>query len=67
MFRFHEKNVFENYLAHFLCLFQERLSSFSHVSFRRLGSLLSLDERVWITLVSTTGLPVLSLKKKVSL
>ena len=28
MFRFHDKNVFDNYLAHFLCLFQQRVSSF---------------------------------------
>ena len=35
MFRFHEKNVFENYLAHFLCLFQQRVSSFFHVPFQR--------------------------------
>ena len=29
MFRFHEQNVFENYLAYFLCLFHKRVSSFS--------------------------------------
>ena len=28
-FRFHDMNVFENYLAHFLCLFQQRVSPFS--------------------------------------
>ena len=35
MFRFHDKNAFENYLAHFLCLFQQRVSSFFHVPFQR--------------------------------
>ena len=35
MFRFHDKNVFENYLAHFLCLFQQRVSSFFHVPVQR--------------------------------
>ena len=35
MFRFHDKNVFDNYLAHFLCLFQQRVSSFFHVQFQR--------------------------------
>ena len=33
--RFHEQNVFENYLAHFLCLFQQRVSSFFHVLVQR--------------------------------
>ena len=33
--RFHDKNVFCNCLAHFLCLFQQRVSSFFHVPFQR--------------------------------
>ena len=60
MFRFHDKNVFDNYLAHFCVCFNNESSSFFHVSVSTLGSLLSSDERVWITLVSTTGLSVLS-------
>ena len=59
MFRFHEKNVFDNYLAHFcVCFNNESPRSFMLVS--TLGSSLSSDERAWITLVSMTGLPVLS-------
>ena len=34
-FRFRDKNMFDNHLAHFLCLFQQRVSSFFHVSFQR--------------------------------
>ena len=35
MFRFHDKNVLENYLVHFVCSFQQRDSSFFHVPFQR--------------------------------
>ena len=35
MYRFHDKNVFDNHLAHFLCLFQQRVSPFFHVPFQR--------------------------------
>ena len=42
-----------------VCL-HKRVSSFFHVAVSTLVSLLSSDERVWITLVSTTGLSVLS-------
>ena len=44
----------------FLCLFQQRVSSFFHVPFQRWYPYCHQNERVWITLVSTTGLPVLS-------
>ena len=60
MFRLHDKNVFDNSLAHFLCLFQQRVSLFFHVPFQRWDPYLSSDERAWITLISRTSLPVLS-------
>ena len=35
--RFQEKNVFENYLAHFQCLSHQRISSFSHMHVQNLN------------------------------
>ena len=35
IFRFHDKNVFGNHLAHFLCLFQQRVAPIYHVPVQR--------------------------------
>ena len=35
MLRFHDMNVFQNYFTHFLSWFQQRVSSFFHITFQR--------------------------------
>ena len=45
--------------GHFLCLFQKRVSSFSHVPFHRLHPYCLRMNVLGLNLVSTTGLPVL--------
>ena len=59
MLLFHEKNVFENYLAHFSVFVSTASLLVLSCVVPTLGSLLSSDERAWIALVATTGLSIL--------
>ena len=60
MFRFHEKNVFWELPGTLSVLVSVTNLLVLSCAFPTLGSLLSSDERAWITLVSITGLPVLA-------
>ena len=47
MFRFHDKNVFEDSLAHFRCLFQQRVSSFFFMCLLNIG-ILTVFRWTWL-------------------